>query len=144
MPYANVDPCISLSDFDIILFLGKLLHKLKNFSQLLLIWKSPTQYTEGKIRMSLSIWITVKVLHLRCCHLNNRKVLKLEKNYVICFLCYRCLLLTCSLFHGILWKRISWSWANWKQRKLVGDLVFLDFFPSFVPKVQSWTGSWWK
>lgn len=108
MLYTNVDLYISLSDFliEVILFLGKLLHKLKNLSQLLLVWKNPAQYTESKFRMSLSIQNAVKIPYLRYCHLNEWKVLKFEKNCVlilsvISFLCYRCLLLTVPLFYGI-------------------------------------------
>lgn len=45
----------------IILFLGKLLRKLKSLNHLVLIWKNPTQYIEKKLRMSLNVQITVKL-----------------------------------------------------------------------------------
>lgn len=90
---------------EIILFLGKLLHRLKSLSHLVLIWKNPTQYMESKLRMSLNIQIVVKALYVKVCHLSDWKVSNFEKNcvlivIVISFLCYSCFLLIPSLFYG--------------------------------------------
>lgn len=130
---------------EIILFLGKLLYKLRNLRQLLLVWKNPTQYTESRIRMSLRVQIAVKIPYLRYCHLNDWKVLKFEKNCilifsVINFLSYRCLLDPfTALWHGVngLCKRISLILIKWGQRKLVVDVVFLDFSTKYEARQEA-------
>lgn len=130
---------------EIFLLLGKLLHKLRNLSQLLLVWKNPTQYMESRIRMWLSVQIAVKIPYLRYCHLNDWKVLKFEKNCililgVIHFLSYSCLLDPfTALWHGVrgLCKRISLIWTKWEQRKLVVDVVFLDFSPKYEARQEA-------